>query len=486
MFAPVLHLGATAGAPWWDMWDPKVVERLDQVARESILPLRDDPRVIGYYTDNEIGWWNAILFKMTLEQASGSGQRQRLIQLLRKTYQNDWSALMQDFEPAPWLESWEDLEGHGMLYLRPGGNGIRVERQFLGVLAERYYSLVHDAVRKHDPGALILGDRYPSFYYPEVVRACAPYVDLVSCNLNATWADGSFPRYQLETLHALSGKPLIIGEFYMAARENRSGNKNTHGSYPVVTTQKERGAGFRNTLQGLVNLPYVVGADWFQYFDQPTHGRFDGENFNFGLVDIDDQPYAPITSAAASFDIIAARSQIHQPRLDATRGVPRAPRNPLSQFEPTRALQQWDREQGFISAATAFPLADLYICWSPTALYLGLCAQDVVEDLFYRGKTVLASERAEWSVTIHGAAKPIRGRIGSGMEPVFDEPAVRVLNVSGINGNTRNIAALELPAALFGKKRFRQGDAIEFSSAFVTYGRDYRTEWAGKFVLDNK
>src|SRR5689334_18888232 len=21
-FAPVLHLGATAGAPWWDMWDP--------------------------------------------------------------------------------------------------------------------------------------------------------------------------------------------------------------------------------------------------------------------------------------------------------------------------------------------------------------------------------------------------------------------------------------------------------------------------------
>jgi hypothetical protein len=44
-FAPVLHIGATAGAPWWDMWDPKIVERMDQVARENILPLRDDSRL---------------------------------------------------------------------------------------------------------------------------------------------------------------------------------------------------------------------------------------------------------------------------------------------------------------------------------------------------------------------------------------------------------------------------------------------------------
>jgi len=28
VFAPVLHLGATAGAPWWDMWDPKIVGRM--------------------------------------------------------------------------------------------------------------------------------------------------------------------------------------------------------------------------------------------------------------------------------------------------------------------------------------------------------------------------------------------------------------------------------------------------------------------------
>jgi hypothetical protein len=42
------------------MWDPKIINRMDQVARDQILPLRDDPRVLGYYSDNEMGWWNAI------------------------------------------------------------------------------------------------------------------------------------------------------------------------------------------------------------------------------------------------------------------------------------------------------------------------------------------------------------------------------------------------------------------------------------------
>ena len=84
--------------------------------------------------------------------------------------------------------------------------------------------------------ALILGDRYQSFYYPEVARACGRYVDAVSSNLNASWNDGSFARFYLETLHRLTGKQLLIGEFYMCARDNRSGNKNDRGVFPVVAT----------------------------------------------------------------------------------------------------------------------------------------------------------------------------------------------------------------------------------------------------------
>src|SRR5512133_91657 len=89
-FTPVLHMGSTAGMPWLDMWDTNRIARMQQVAREQVMALRDDARLLGYYSDNEMGWWNAAWWKMTLEQPSASGQRQRLVALLRETYQNDW------------------------------------------------------------------------------------------------------------------------------------------------------------------------------------------------------------------------------------------------------------------------------------------------------------------------------------------------------------------------------------------------------------
>jgi len=50
--------------------------------------------------------------------------------------------------------------------------------------------------------------------------------------------------------------------------------------------------------------------------------------------------------------------------------------------------------------------------------------------------------------------------------------------------NTRNIAALELPAKLFGKARFKPGDTIELGS--TPHCRADRVEWKGKFTLRDK
>ena len=481
-FTPVLHIGSTAGAPWWDMWDARVIQRMDDIAREQILAVREDPRLLGYYSDNELGWWNATLFKMTLEQPPTSGQRQRLIALLRETYASDWSRLAADFEPEA-AGDWTELEQRGMLFLRPGGDGIRVLRRFLGLLAERYYSLTHDIIRKYDRRALILGDRFQSFYYPEVARAAAPHLDAISSNLNAQWNDGTFLRCYLETLHALTRKPVLVSEFYMAARENRSGNRNDHGLFPVVPTQRERADAFRRTLMALARTPYALGADWFQYADEPSHGRDDGENFNFGLVDIHDRPYAELTAAAASLDLRSLKSAPPAPRLDASAGVPRAPKKPMANFEPGRALQDWDREGGFVKPASEFPMADLYICWNRDALFLGLYSLDIVEDAYYHNRFVPKADRAEWTVRIAGRDQPVRARLGAGLAPLINEPSARVSNLSGVNLDVRNIACLELPARLFGRSRLRAGDTVEFVATLTSHAQAYRVEWRGIFTL---
>jgi hypothetical protein len=481
-FIPVLAVGMSCGAPWLDMWDTNLIAQMHQVAREQILPLRDEPRLLGYYSDNEMGWWNATLFKMTLEQAPASGQRQRLMRLLRETYHNNWSELLKDFETEG-AGSFEELDRGGMLYLRPGSEGIRVYRRFLGLMAERYYSLVREIIRTYDSRGLVLGDRYQSFYYPEVARASGSSVDAFSSNLNAAWNDGTFPRFYLDTLHALSGKPGIVSEFYMAAKENRSGNKNDTSTFPTVTTQKERAAGFRNTARALAQTPYIVGADWFQYFDEPTHGRGDGENYNFGLVDIHDQPYKLLTAAARELDLAALKSARQAARPDASRGVPPAPRDPLGHFTIRLALQDWDRERGFVKPISELPVADLYVCWDKQAIYLGLYAQDIVETNYYRMPGVPEVDRTQWLVSIGNGRKPIHARLGPGGPPVCDEPAARLVNLSGEYMNTRNIAAMELPAKLFGKERFKAGDSIEFDSTLITHCRAERVEWKGKFRL---
>jgi len=483
-FTPMLAVGMTCGVPWWDMWDTNIIARMHKIAREQIVPVRDDPRLLGYYSDNEMGWWNATLFRMTLEQAPTSGQRQRLIKLLRETYHTDWSELSKDFEPDG-VGSFEELDQRGMLYLRPGSNGIRTYRRFLNLMAERYYSLVHEIIRAYDRRGLILGERYQSFFYPEVARACGKHLDAASSNLSVAWDDGTFPRFYFETLHDLTGKPLLVTEFYMAAQENRSGNKNDSTIFPTVRTQKERVAGFRATIETLAKVPFVLGADWFQYFDEPVHGRGDGENFNFGLVDIHDRPYETLVAAAAALDLNGLKAH-PVGRPDVSQGVPPAPPNPFADFVPLLALKHWDRERGFMKPVSEFPLADLYVCWNKKAIYLGLYAQDIVEKAFYRDKQVPEVDRAEWTISIGRENKPIHARIGSGAKPVLSEADLRVASVSGAYMNTRTIVAVEIPASRFGRDRFKSGDSIELTSIFFTHCRSDKVEWKGRFSLSNR
>jgi hypothetical protein len=98
---------------------------------------------------------------------------------------------------------------------------------------------------------------------------------------------------------------------------------------------------------------------------------------------------------------------------------------------------------------------------------------------------VAESGRAEWTVSVAKSSEPIRARIGAGAEPTVSEPSVRIVNLSGVNLNVRNIAAVELPSKLFAKDRFKPGDTIEVTSTFFTHCRAYRVEWKGKFTLSD-
>jgi len=483
-YTMVLHLGSSSGAPWWNMWDPKIIGAMDKAAHDQILPVRSDPRLLGYYTDNELGWWNAPLFEMTLEQAESSEQRRRLISILRDEYANSWSRLTRDFAPAG-AASFDDLSRKGKLYLKPSSSGIHVVKRFVSMIAERYYTLVNQIVRKYDTRALILGDRYQSFYYPEVARASSRMVDVVSTNLNPSWIDGAYPRFLLNTLHTITNRSITVGEFYMCSIENRSGNKNSSSGFPLVATQADRARGFIGTLNALASTPFVVGADWFQYADEPTFGRGDGENYNMGLVDINDRPYEEMTVAAAAFRRDEAHARAEVVQTSALEGVPTAPANPMADWKPQHAMLTWDRLRGFIPASTPEPLGDMYICWAPDSIYLGVYAMDVLEQGLYSDKQIPEADRPVWTITVGGASPPIRIRLGAGRKPIVENRGVNleVVDTSGTESGVYHAAAIRLPAALFGKAALMAGDSIQLKSTYRTHARAYSMAWQALLKL---
>jgi len=62
--------------------------------------------------------------------------------------------------------------------------------------------------------------------------------------------------------------------------------------------QEESTAGYRYYVEQAASHPAMVGTHWFQWLDEPVTGRNDGENYNIGFVDMTDQLYREMASAA--------------------------------------------------------------------------------------------------------------------------------------------------------------------------------------------
>lgn len=81
------------------------------------------------------------------------------------------------------------------------------------------------------------------------------------------------------------------------ARNNASGNLSSYGVGAVLDTQAERAAAYAALVSDTATVPYVVGSHWFGFADQSPQGRFDGEDVNYGIVEIHNKPYTELLAA---------------------------------------------------------------------------------------------------------------------------------------------------------------------------------------------
>ncbi len=180
-----------------------------------------------------------------------------------------------DFLPPAGVASWDALlAATETTRMKAGGGGIRAVREWTAVVAEHYYALTEKAIRAADPDALFFGDRLPIYYDPAAVRAMAAHVDAIAVNYNVDSSDGWIANYFFDGLRKLSGgKPVLVTEWFFAARENRTGNRN-NGHLMTVVTQQERAIGAAAATVNFAAIPEIVGDPLVSIL-RPSEGRSD-------------------------------------------------------------------------------------------------------------------------------------------------------------------------------------------------------------------
>ena len=512
-------LGRSAKLHWFDLFNPTSESKTLEKAQKLTQKYHNDPQLIGYFTDNEVGWWNAPLFRWYLEQGWDNYTKRVLWQLIYDRYGGDWNRFLVDWVPQDSSKNFEDLKKAGTkLKMRPGGEGIHLIDRFTYVCARRYYKLVNEAIRKVHPGALVLGDRLPLYYNQDAVLAMADQVDVISTNYNVDVPDGWVAPYYFNGLQQLADKPVLVTEFFFAADENRSGNLNP-GHLMSVSTQAERARGVANAIRNFASFPNVVGAHWFQYADEPKGGREDGENYNMGLIDHFNKPYEKVTSVftklnpeldgihrySKDFDIALAS--------DAQTKVVPVEQKTQKISVTDNSLMDWNkastRLQGFHSPKPYVPFADVHLTWASEGLYLASIASNYVDLglLDYKGSFPL-SETFQLHILVrdnkgklhHYAVHLLPERSQRFRDRLEIQPQLYRYTAGGameklpLQGHLQKLKkplphiAFEafLPADWLGFEGFRAGDQLQMNIYLINYYRELTMTWSGTGTLEHE
>lgn len=281
----ILSIGTTAGADWEkgipvDVYDARFEQVARYVSGAFCQPRRFDHMLVGYFSDNELRWgWahrgRETLLEMYLKMPGTAAGHQKAAEFLQEKYAHDIRKLNQAWGVS--AAGFEELPGPGATDAFDSDAA-----EFLEKAATRYFQVCEQAIHTADPNHLYLGARFDK--PPDALLRAARNVDVVTINVYAF-----DPRPLVHTAFQVTGRPVLVTEF--SFRAENSGLPNTKGGGPKVPDQPARAKAYADYVTSLESLPEAVGYHWFEWVDEPKEGRFDGENSNYGLVDIHDHPY---------------------------------------------------------------------------------------------------------------------------------------------------------------------------------------------------
>lgn len=269
-----------------DVFSPEYKEESTKWAQQ-MHKLKDDKNMIGYFMSNEPNWAfadNLNIAAVTLESGENFKSKEFIVNSLKErykavsTFNSAWGTSLTAFEDLYTPIIKEKLNKTALDDLME--ISAEMIREFIKVPAL--------ALKEVDKNHLNLGMRY-AWVANKTVTAGCEYFDVFSFNCYRHDPYGS-----IQHIVDLVDMPVMIGEFHFGALDRGLDATGIQG----VASQEDRAKAYRYYMHRCASHPYCLGAHYFTLNDQGYLGRFDGENYQIGFVDVCNREYPEIVESA--------------------------------------------------------------------------------------------------------------------------------------------------------------------------------------------
>ncbi|MFC3800729.1 carbohydrate-binding protein [Cohnella sp. GCM10012308] len=279
----------------YDVFDPQSEGIIDSALKTQLQSAKSSPWLIGYTYDNEAGWDSEIVKQILLYNAS-SPAKSAFVDFMAARYNNDLASVNRLLGTN--AASFAALKDTVIDIAKVPAIDVS---EYIRLASRTYYSTIRNIIKKYDTNHLFLGSSVVPTWRTSLDwdQAGMAYVDAFSVDSytqNADW----IARY------AAFDKPLINQEYSFGT----STRGLSYISAPTKTDSiADRGTAFKKLLESEAANSLFVGSGWYSYYDQPVTGRPDGESYNTGLVNQQDQPYTEMVNIMR--DVYAGLESIH-------------------------------------------------------------------------------------------------------------------------------------------------------------------------------
>ncbi|YCM44286.1 hypothetical protein V2O64_23565 [Verrucomicrobiaceae bacterium 227] len=244
---------------------------------------KDSPNLLGYlYTDvpswimgkadqkasgNDVmiyPWVNAML-----KLGEGSAGKQRWLELLKERYPNPteaakvWGIKISPTYGISWITMARRVDWTQPTDRKKADADMVA---FLHLIADKWYRIHREVILKEDPNHLLLGDKNMSmWHYDWVLAAAKKHIDVIAIQSYGFWPDDV---KLTDKIYKATGKPIFNGDGCFGFAQPQQKEWGVKGFRTGAKSVEEVAKFYRETLEGMMATPYIIGWHHCGYLQQ--------------------------------------------------------------------------------------------------------------------------------------------------------------------------------------------------------------------------